>query len=186
MDSAFALRMKQRLHEIQNEQRHVRAALRSGLDVSMTESVGELSAYDNHTSDLGTEMLERGKDLGFIDRCDEVLAMCDNALQKIADGTYGTCDQCGTDIGSARLDALPYAQMCIACQEQSEETLSDRRPVEEDVLYPPFSAKVYYGEDGIDRDDAWEIVARHGTSNAPQDTPAVFDDDDDLTEKGNG
>lgn len=40
------------------------------------------------------------------------------ALQKIEKGTYGKCHHCGKDIAEARLDAIPYAQACIECQEK--------------------------------------------------------------------
>lgn len=38
------------------------------------------------------------------------------AIQKIDNNTYGTCDECGKQIGKARLLAMPYAQNCIECQ----------------------------------------------------------------------
>jgi RNA polymerase-binding transcription factor DksA len=37
------------------------------------------------------------------------------ALQRIADGTYGLCAKCGAEIGTARLDALPYTPFCRDC-----------------------------------------------------------------------
>ncbi|MCA9189133.1 MAG: TraR/DksA C4-type zinc finger protein [Pirellulaceae bacterium] len=42
------------------------------------------------------------------------------ALARIKDGTYGLCTACGSRIGQARLDALPYAAFCIACERQLE------------------------------------------------------------------
>jgi len=42
------------------------------------------------------------------------------ALKRIADGTYGTCVECGKPIGQARLKALPEAVTCVTCQEKIE------------------------------------------------------------------
>jgi RNA polymerase-binding transcription factor DksA len=46
------------------------------------------------------------------------LALVDAALQKLADGRYGTCEECGSLIGLPRLRALPWAQRCRRCVEQ--------------------------------------------------------------------
>lgn len=40
----------------------------------------------------------------------------DRALEKLSDGTYGTCDECGLPIGKERLEALAWATRCVACQ----------------------------------------------------------------------
>lgn len=186
MDRAFLGRMRTRLHEIADEQRTLIDSLESGFDVEMTTSVGELSSIDNHTSDLGNETMERQKDLGLIAQAQRTLGLCDEALLRIEQGTYGLCDVCGQQIPTERLEALPYALKCVACQAADDEDLAYYRPAEEAVLRPPFAARPAYGDYSIDRDDAWEIVARHGTANTPQDTPEAYDDDDDPTEQGNG
>lgn len=179
----FHKRMRRRLREIQRQQRSLLDSLHDGFADPMAESVGELSSVDQHTSDLGNETVERQKDLGFAARAEQVLRLCNEALERIEQGTYGVCVDCGRPIGKERLIALPFAERCVRCQEESEADGGWWKPPEEDVLSPPFG-KVSYGDDGIDRDDAWEIVARHGTANTPQDTPEAFDDDDDMIEKG--
>jgi hypothetical protein len=45
----------------------------------------------------------------------------DAALARIADGSYGDCEECGGNIGAPRLEAQPTARLCIACQEQLEQ-----------------------------------------------------------------
>jgi DnaK suppressor protein len=49
----------------------------------------------------------------------ELLAI-DNALKRVADGTYGLCLQCGTSIPTARLHAQPTAERCVDCQAKAE------------------------------------------------------------------
>jgi DnaK suppressor protein len=43
------------------------------------------------------------------------------ALQKIEDGSFGTCERCSEPIADKRLDALPFARYCIDCQRLVEE-----------------------------------------------------------------
>jgi hypothetical protein len=43
-----------------------------------------------------------------------------DAFVKLADGTYGDCETCGRPIPIARLEAVPYARRCVACQEREE------------------------------------------------------------------
>jgi DnaK suppressor protein len=39
----------------------------------------------------------------------------DRALEKVEEGTYGICDECGGPIGESRLEALPATSLCITC-----------------------------------------------------------------------
>ena len=49
------------------------------------------------------------------------LARIENALQRMRDGQYGSCEACGCSIPIARLNALPYATLCIKCQREAEQ-----------------------------------------------------------------
>jgi len=48
------------------------------------------------------------------------LRQVDAALEKIRLRTYGTCEKCEEEIAIRRLEALPFAEFCIACQEEEE------------------------------------------------------------------
>ena len=48
------------------------------------------------------------------------LASIENALERMRDGQYGVCEGCSCSIPMARLNALPYATLCIECQRESE------------------------------------------------------------------
>lgn len=50
----------------------------------------------------------------------QFLQMVERALSSIAEGTYGECEQCGNAINERRLEAVPWARHCIACQEKLE------------------------------------------------------------------
>jgi DnaK suppressor protein len=49
------------------------------------------------------------------------LSAIEDALQRVRQGTYGICEDCGRNIPVARLQALPYASNCVACQRAAEQ-----------------------------------------------------------------
>lgn len=49
-----------------------------------------------------------------------LLSQVTTALERVKDGTYGTCEECEEDISPRRLAALPWASLCIRCQEQAD------------------------------------------------------------------
>jgi DnaK suppressor protein len=51
----------------------------------------------------------------------ETLGKIDEAIRRLEDGVYGTCADCGEEIAEARLKALPFATLCVRCQEEQEE-----------------------------------------------------------------
>ncbi len=138
---------------------------------SLKDSVQELSLIDNHPADTGSEEYERSKDLSLRRRSVYKLDAIDEALQRIAGGTYGTCLKCGNDIGRERLEAVPYTPFCIACKAAQE---GETKKL--DGEYRP--AEVNNHRPG--RMDSWEEVARYGTASSPQDASAGVD----RSEKG--
>ena len=87
----------------------------------MADRVGEMAQFDiNHPGEMGTETYEREKDMALNANIDGLLAQVDEAIAKMDAGTYGTCDRCGKTITPARLEAVPYATLCIDCQARVE------------------------------------------------------------------
>lgn len=131
----------------------------------------ELAAYDNHPADIGTSLFERGKELGerrqLLDRLQQVEA----ALGRVEDGTYGLCLRCGHPIGLERLEAVPEAELCRPCKEEVGRRRPGRRPVEEEVIRPPFGRPHGYepARGGLDGEDVWDALEVYGTSSTPQD-----------------
>jgi len=63
--------------------------------------------------------LENDEVLGALDEAGrKELLQIRGALQRLDEGTYGTCDRCGESISKGRLDALPTAELCIQCAEE--------------------------------------------------------------------
>jgi len=105
------------------ERRRVEAALQNLHDENsgtLSEDAGEETAYDNHLADTATETYDRELDYTLEENSEHVLAEIDTALKRIDNGTYGTCTNCGKQIPEERLEALPWATLCIDCQRDQE------------------------------------------------------------------
>jgi RNA polymerase-binding transcription factor DksA len=86
------------------------AGLREEFGSSESEDVSELSDYDQHPADMGTETFEREKDLSILDQLEAELSELQAALERIDNGTYGIDEVTGAPIDPARLEALPTAR----------------------------------------------------------------------------
>ena len=75
---------------------------------------------DNHLGDTATATLDREIDYSLEENSEHVLRAIDAALQRIEDGTFGTCETCGQPISEERLEAIPYATQCIDCRRKGE------------------------------------------------------------------
>ena len=105
------------------ERRRVEAALQNLHDEnpgSLTDESGEETAFDNHLADTATETYDRELDYTLEENSGHLLGEIDAALKRIEDGTYGTCTNCGERIPEERLEALPWATLCISCQRDLE------------------------------------------------------------------
>ncbi|WP_018753220.1 TraR/DksA C4-type zinc finger protein [Paenibacillus sanguinis] len=139
-----------------------------GLESSLRDQTDELSVIDNHPADLGSEVYERGKDLALAEHQQLHLARIENALQRIANGDYGTCTVCGSPIKFERLEAIPETAYCLEHSPQT--SVSASRPVEETVLAPSFGRTNLDDRDdqnGFDGEDTWQALERFGTSGVP-------------------
>lgn len=99
-------------------------------DESQEDSLQELSSYDQHQADVGTETFDREKDLTILDSIEGELADVEHALQRLDAGTYGTCEACGKPIPDDRLEALPATRFCLDDQASAERELRTSRPRE--------------------------------------------------------
>jgi len=87
---------------------------------SMSEETGEDAVFDNHLADTATETYDRELDYTLEENAEHILADIDAALKRIEDGTYGICTNRGEQIPPERLEARPYATLCIDCQRDRE------------------------------------------------------------------
>lgn len=153
---------------------------------SMREYTEELSAYDNHPADLGTEMFMTGMQANLENHERYRITEIDRALESIDTGTYGKCNICGSHIAEERLEIMPEANICMTCARKKMpiEDVMKTRPVEEELLSPPFG-RTYKDLDkeyaGFDGEDAYQEVAKFNQvksdpSFSTADNIDVFDD----------
>ncbi|PHY03416.1 MAG: molecular chaperone DnaK [Planctomycetaceae bacterium] len=97
-----------------------RDALRSALagDLSLLKELRSESPGDVIDAALDSTQDEISSQLAEVESRE--LASIENALQQMQIGRYGVCEICNSKIPMARLNALPYATMCIACQRDVE------------------------------------------------------------------
>jgi DnaK suppressor protein len=72
-------------------------------------------SFGKRIGDGTTEAVDRLNKVGAANSIAVTLADVERALEKLADGTYGICDACGEPIGEERLEAIPWATLCISC-----------------------------------------------------------------------
>ena len=79
-----------------------------------------MGGADNHLGDAAAGTLDREIDYTLEEHSEQVLAQIDAALSRIESGTFGTCTNCGKPIPEERLEARPWANLCIDCQRLAE------------------------------------------------------------------
>jgi DnaK suppressor protein len=102
---------------LEAERRRVTAAienLRNENPGSVEDETGD-ETQDQHLGDAATAMHDRELDYTLADNESQLLREIDAALRRIDEGTYGTCTNCGKPIAEERLEALPWASLCIDC-----------------------------------------------------------------------
>ena len=95
------------------------AALRK----TRSESSGDLSSMPIHMADIGSDNFEQEFTLSLMENDGGTLTQIEASLERIEEGTYGQCEECGVRIPKTRLNAIPYATLCIRCAEQQEQKL---------------------------------------------------------------
>jgi DnaK suppressor protein len=108
-----AARLSERADEIAERRRGIKAA-------SENMQAGELADYDQHPADQGTETLEQELDETTLMILEEELRQVQIARERLEEGKYGICVDCGEEIPAARLEAVPEAVRCIKDQERYE------------------------------------------------------------------
>ena len=87
---------------------------------SLGDETDETTYQDNHLGDVATATFDREMASTLEDNSTHVLNEIDAALARIDDGTFGTCSSCGEAIGTERLEALPWATLCIEDKRKQE------------------------------------------------------------------
>ena len=83
-------------------------------------AAGELTAYSFHMADQGTDAMEREKAFLFASAEGRAIYDVDEALRRLYNNNYGTCESCGQPIARERLEVVPHARLCVRCKEREE------------------------------------------------------------------
>lgn len=128
MRKAFLKKQQKKLEEMRAKvMKDMNDDLRQGREGRKEEG---MDAYD-----LASE--ERDREISFIltDREREKVQAIQEALERMEDGEYGICEACEGDIAEGRLEALPFTQMCVACQSEHERAAKSMRRYDDDRSY---------------------------------------------------
>jgi DnaK suppressor protein len=90
------------------------------LEEAETRDTSSLSSLSTHLADMGTDSAESDVSLGRRASASSEIQDIDDALDRIRDGTFGLCESCEKPILKARLEAIPYARLCLTCKQEEE------------------------------------------------------------------
>ena len=91
------------------------------LEEAETRDTSDLSSLSTHLADLGTDRASSDVSLGRRESASSEIQEIDEALERLRDGSFGLCENCEKPILKARLEAIPYARLCLKCKQQEEE-----------------------------------------------------------------
>ena len=111
---------RKRLEEERTRLEGIRDNLRREQEEATSDTGGELSSFDQHPGDSGTETFEMAKNVSLLEQVEDELSEIEAAFQRLERGTYGTCQACGRPIGDERLEAMPAARYCVEDQAKAE------------------------------------------------------------------
>jgi len=115
----FAKRLEEELARLASQGGALGRSLRRE---SLKESSGDLSAYSIHMADIGTDAMERERDLMLASSESRTVNLIRAAFKRLEDGSYGDCEECGKPIPKKRLEVIPYARFCTGCQDRLEKS----------------------------------------------------------------
>jgi RNA polymerase-binding transcription factor DksA len=116
----FEERLRQEYARIMREMGHIEDTL---LKVNPNDAGGDTGAYSFHMADAGTDSMEREKAFDLASKEGKLLREIKDALVRMYNGTYGICEVSNKPISRTRLEALPWARLCIEEQEKYERDL---------------------------------------------------------------
>lgn len=107
---------------LEERRREIKDKLRSLRESLPAEVVEVKDAEEQSVADFVQDV-----DFALMEMKSATLAKIDEALVRLERGGYGVCGECGLPIAEARLKAVPFADLCRACQEQHEHRQRETR-----------------------------------------------------------
>lgn len=124
------LDLKKQKSRLQNKKAELERSMAS-LTEAHPKLVSSIEANEGPRDfeDVATDFLETHQEQSILVNQQALLTLVDNALQRLADGTYGLCQHCQQPIPPARLNALPWAERCVRCEAEVEQVYRNREEV---------------------------------------------------------
>lgn len=143
MDKNKLNHLKEKLKKEAKKTDKALGQMRDNREADMSEhSPTELSNYDNHPADLGSELYSVEMNMALKVHEQSKLNDINNALKKFENGSYGICEKCKQEIPYERLVALPSAKYCINCEKEKEASEINTPDMQYDEVYDaPFGRK---------------------------------------------
>jgi len=90
-------------------------------DNALNKEHNNSTSMPNHMAELGSGNFDQDLTLSLLGSEKDAIDQIDGALKRIEDGSFGQCEECGMKIPKPRLEAIPYASLCVRCASQQEE-----------------------------------------------------------------
>lgn len=120
----------QEFHEDEMRQRlmDLRAQLQSDIfertqgdeAVTPVDPISDAGGVESYQADDADAMADTERNQAITRNSAELLQQVDAAIGRLESGVYGVCSRCGKTINARRLEALPYATLCVTCQDEIE------------------------------------------------------------------
>lgn len=102
----------------------VRTQMQYHVDDALDCSNSDKRGVTTHMADVSSDNSRHEMEIRMIAEDGDVLHLIEEALERLANGEYGKCQECGEDIPEGRLQVRPYAVYCIKCKSKLEQMMS--------------------------------------------------------------
>jgi DnaK suppressor protein len=129
-----------------------RAMLANQVEILAKEAADSTEATENSKSPINSaenasDVFDQDFAFMSMESEEELLRKVDRALVRIREKTYGECEECAEIINPERLEALPWATMCVKCQELEERGVLRRKRDDSDFDLADDSEEALIGDD---------------------------------------
>ena len=90
-------------------------------DNALNKDHDKTTTMPTHMAELGSGNFAQELTLSLLGSENDTLDQIEAAIERIEDGSYGRCEECGRKIPKPRLEAVPYAALCVQCASEQEE-----------------------------------------------------------------
>ena len=116
--------------ELQKEKKRLEIELNKLHDENLNAAAADQEAggdqnHEDHMADGASNVFERERDLSLEDNLKDILNHVNSALHRLQDGVFGVCTRCKKQIDDKRLNAIPYANLCIECKKSEERPVAN-------------------------------------------------------------